>query len=68
MTMTGGAGIGGAVVEGVSLSAIGWTGAQGVAAAAVMATICFRMGRAGERTGSEQKLGLPIEESEIASP
>jgi len=48
LAMAAGAGIGGAVVEGVSLSAISWLGALGVATAAVLATYSFRMGRSAK--------------------
>lgn len=68
LAMAAGAGIGGVVVESVSLSAIGWLGAAGVAIAAAMAAGSFGLSRAGARARiAEQKLRVTQADPETAS-
>jgi DHA1 family putative efflux transporter-like MFS transporter len=68
LAMAAGAGIGGVIVESVSLSAVGWLGAAGVAIAAAMAAGSFGFSRAGARARlEEQKLRVPQADPETAS-
>jgi DHA1 family putative efflux transporter-like MFS transporter len=68
LAMAAGAGIGGVIVEGASLSAVGWLGALGVAVAAAMAAASFGLSRAGARaTIAEQKLRVSSAEPESLS-
>lgn len=55
LAMAAGAGIGGVIVEGASLSAVGWLGALGVAIAAVLAATSFGLSRASARAALEEK-------------
>lgn len=58
LAMAAGAGIGGVVVEGTSLTAITWIGAAGVAIAAIMSAAAFgylRVGAASQATHKESR-------------
>ncbi|QJD83475.1 MFS transporter [Cohnella herbarum] len=55
LAMAAGAGIGGVIVEGASLSAVGWLGALGVAIAAALAATSFGLSRASARAALDEK-------------
>jgi DHA1 family putative efflux transporter-like MFS transporter len=60
LAMAAGAGIGGVVVEGASLTAITWIGAAGVAVAALMSAVAFgyfRVGAASRAAHKEARAG-----------
>jgi DHA1 family putative efflux transporter-like MFS transporter len=66
LAMAAGAGVGGIVVDGVSLSAVGWLGAAGVAIAAVLAASSFGYSRNKSRI-LEERLRLAEADSEATS-
>lgn len=65
LAMAAGAGVGGIVVDSVSLSAVGWLGAVGVAIAAVLAASSFGYSR--NRSKLEERLRLAEADSEATS-
>ncbi len=68
LAMAGGAGIGGAIVSGVSLWSISWLGALAVAAAAVLAAASFRIGREAQwKAGETRAAALAAPQSDAAS-
>ncbi len=68
LAMAGGAGIGGAIVSGVSLWSISWLGALAVAAAAVLAAASFRIGREARwKAGETRAAALAAPQSDAAS-
>ncbi|TFE31835.1 MFS transporter [Cohnella luojiensis] len=66
LAMAAGAGVGGIVVDSVSLSAVGWLGAAGVAIAAVLAASSFGYSRNRSRI-LEERLRLAEADSEATS-
>lgn len=52
LAMAAGAGLGGIIVQKISLSSVSWIGATGVALAAIAVVVSFRL-RAGEKTTQE---------------
>ncbi|RED65906.1 MFS transporter [Cohnella lupini] len=66
LAMAAGAGVGGIVVSGISLSAVGWLGAAGVAVAVVLSAWTFAYSR-NETKNIEEKLSLASVESKATS-
>ncbi|MCD9023250.1 MFS transporter [Cohnella silvisoli] len=66
LAMAAGAGIGGVIVESVSLSAVGWLGAAFVAVAAILASASFGLSRSRSRI-AEHKLRLAGADPEASS-
>jgi DHA1 family putative efflux transporter-like MFS transporter len=66
LAMAAGAGVGGIVVSGISLSAVGWLGAAGVAVAVVLAAWTFAYSR-NETKSIEEKVRLATVDSKATS-